>query len=88
VDEHQLEQLYPFLKRTPAVTSVALRKNMIERFQQTIAKTQATVNTLQVAFAVIVIAIAALVSSLLVRHQCMRHQCDRLNLIAVLKIRE
>ncbi|MBI4785312.1 MAG: ABC transporter permease [Oscillatoriophycideae cyanobacterium NC_groundwater_1537_Pr4_S-0.65um_50_18] len=54
VDEHQLEQLYPFLKRTPAVTSVALRKDMIEKFQETIAKTQVIANTIQVTFACII----------------------------------
>ncbi|XGV97923.1 MAG: ABC transporter permease [Leptolyngbya sp. BL-A-14] len=54
VDDRQLDQLYTLLKRTPAVTSVALRKAMIERFQETIAKTQAISNTIQIGFACII----------------------------------
>jgi len=54
VDSRQLDQLYTLLKRTPAITSVALRKAMIERFEQTVAQTQAIANTIQVAFACII----------------------------------
>lgn len=54
VDEHQLADLYTLLKRTPAVTSVALRKAMIQQFQATIAQSQGVITTIQVIFACII----------------------------------
>jgi putative ABC transport system permease protein len=54
VDDHQLDQLYSLLKRTPAVASVSLRKAMIQQFQQTIAQSQGVITTIQVVFACII----------------------------------
>jgi len=54
VDEHQLDELYTLLKRTPAVASVSLRKAMIQQFQQTIAQSQGVITTIQVVFACII----------------------------------
>jgi putative ABC transport system permease protein len=54
VDEHQLDQLYTLLKRTPAVTSVAVRQAMIQQFQKTIAQSQGAITTIQVIFACII----------------------------------
>jgi putative ABC transport system permease protein len=54
VDERQLERLYSLLKRTPAIASVSLRKAMIARFQETIAKSQGIANIVQVVFACII----------------------------------
>lgn len=54
VDEQRLDELYSLLKRTPAVTSVALRKAMIQQFQQTIAQSQGVITTIQVVFACII----------------------------------
>jgi putative ABC transport system permease protein len=54
VDERQLDRLYSLLKRTPAIASVSLRKAMIARFQETIAKSQGIANIVQVVFACII----------------------------------
>jgi putative ABC transport system permease protein len=54
VDDQQLDQLYTQLKRTPAVTSVSLRKAMIQQFQQTIAQSQGVITSIQVIFACII----------------------------------
>ncbi|MBL1178392.1 ABC transporter permease [Pantanalinema sp. GBBB05] len=54
VDEHQLDELYALLKRTPAVASVSLRKAMLQQFQQTIAQSQGVITTIQVVFACII----------------------------------
>ena len=54
VDSDRLDRLYTQLKRTPAVTSVALRKATIQQFQETIAQSQGVVTTIQVVFACII----------------------------------
>jgi len=56
VDQQQLDTLYALLKRTPAIASVSLRKAMISHFQETIAKSQAIMNIIQVIFACIIAA--------------------------------
>lgn len=54
VDESELNRLYGLLKRTPAVTSVALRQATLTQFQETIARTQGAVNAIQILFACII----------------------------------
>jgi putative ABC transport system permease protein len=54
VDNSQLDRLYTLLKRTPAIASTSLRKATIERFQKTIAESQAIVTTFQIVFACII----------------------------------
>ncbi|MBF2072474.1 MAG: ABC transporter permease [Synechococcales cyanobacterium C42_A2020_086] len=54
VDDHQLDPLYSQLKRTPTVASVSLRNAMIQQFQQTIARSQGVITTVQVVFACII----------------------------------
>lgn len=54
VDDRQIDRLYALLKRTPAITSVALRKAMIQRFQATIAQSQNISMTIQVVFACVI----------------------------------
>jgi putative ABC transport system permease protein len=54
VDENQLEPLYNLLKRTPAIASISLRQAMIERFRQTVAKSQSAMTSIQIIFACII----------------------------------
>ncbi|HEY9624442.1 MAG TPA: FtsX-like permease family protein [Crinalium sp.] len=54
VDKNQLEPLYNLLKRTPAIASISLRQAMIERFRQTVAKSQSAMTSIQIIFACII----------------------------------
>jgi putative ABC transport system permease protein len=54
VDEHQINDLYRLLKRTPGIASVSLREAMIARFQETIAQSQYIANLIQVVFACVI----------------------------------
>lgn len=54
VDPTQVDALYRELKQTPMVASVVLRKATLERFEATIAQSQAIMNTVQISFACII----------------------------------
>jgi putative ABC transport system permease protein len=54
VDERRVDKLYALLKRTPAIASVSLRKVMIQRFQETIAKSQGIMTIIQVVFSCVI----------------------------------
>ncbi len=54
VDATQIDSLYRALKQTPMVATVRLRQATLQRFQETIAQNQATMNTIQIIFACII----------------------------------
>jgi putative ABC transport system permease protein len=54
VDEQQVDQLYSLMKRTPAIASISLRKVMLQRFQETIARSQGIMTLIQVIFACVI----------------------------------
>jgi putative ABC transport system permease protein len=54
VDAQQLDNLYNRLKQLPAIASVSLRKEMLKRFQETIAQSQNISNSVQITFACII----------------------------------
>jgi putative ABC transport system permease protein len=54
VDTRQLDSIYTELKQTPAVASVSLRENTIQRFQKTIAGSMAIFNIVLLIFACII----------------------------------
>lgn len=54
VDTQYLDAIYHELKQTPAIASVALRENTIQRFQATIAGSMAIFNTVLTLFACII----------------------------------
>ena len=54
VDEQHQQPLYQLLKQTPAVASVASRKNIIERFNEIIGRNMGGFNQVLVGFAVVI----------------------------------
>jgi putative ABC transport system permease protein len=54
VDKQQLDKLYGILKRTPAIASISLRQAMMQHMEETIARSQRIMNTVQVVFASVI----------------------------------
>jgi putative ABC transport system permease protein len=54
VDEQAVDDLYTLMKRTPAIASIALRKAMLQRFQETIAASQGIATFIQIVFACVI----------------------------------
>lgn len=54
VERHQLAAIYHQLKQTPAIASVTLRQNTVQRFEETIAGNLAIFTTVLVVFACII----------------------------------